>query len=435
MPMQVDLQTRRYLPSERLIEYWIHSGTGSDTNAGTEGSPLATTEEALGRIPSMMWGRRAVLWYLPGHLETIVRPLFMPPVLGGGPVDDLTLDGVDMSWDYIAAQIMMKAAPVTVDNLTGVQTLADATSGLVKITDATKNWTPNEHVGRGLINPGAPAECGMIWSNTATELFVASVGFSGSALRIVRRDARLVMGDSASFMPSGLLPHGIFASLGIVGMTLEAPVGAGPALDITSSLQMAMLLCEIKNGFQCRSRAGQITMDACYLNGGAYAPNAGELAVRQSLMSGLTANFHASNGQYDLFGNRIQNCGAMGHGGTSTPHGGFRIESCWIANGTQEGIKYFGGVRSNIINTRIDSCASHAIRAEGSGTLLVQNVTGSGNVGYGAYIDNGMNVNPSSSPTVAGTLGQVRLGGSGGATHNWSAAPQSVPTRNTWFGT
>lgn len=417
-----------------MIELWVHSGTGANTNAGTEAAPLASTEEALGRIPTLLWGRRARIWYLAGHLETLVRPLYMPPILGGGQIGDITLAGVDPSWDYLASQISMVAAPVTVDDLTGVQTLADATTGLVKITDATKNWTPNEHVGRGLINPGAPAECGMIWSNTATELFVASVGFSGAALRIVRRDARLVMGDPAAFVPVGMLMHGMHPSLSMVGLTLEAAVGAGPALDVVSNGELALLLCEIKNGFQARVAAGSITMDACYLNGGAFAPNAGEIAIRSSLMSGLSANFHAVNGQYDLYANRIQNCGAMGHGGTSTPHGGFRIESCWIANGTQEGIKYFGGIRGNILNTRIDNCASHGIRAEGTGTLLVSNVTGSGNVGYGANIDNGAIVNPAAGTSVSGTLGEVRLGGSGGATHLWADAPQVNANRLCRFG-
>jgi hypothetical protein len=433
MPAAFDILTRRRLPSEEVIDLWVHSPTGSDTAAGDALAPLASTEEALGRVPSMLWGRRAVVHYLAGHSETLVRPLFMPPILGGGHIDDVAIDAPDPSWDYLRPQVLLQAEPVTVEDITGVITLADATSTLVKVTDASKAWTPNEHVGRALINPGAVAEHGMIWANTATELFVSSVGYSGGALRIVERDATLTIGDPASFVLAGLMFSASLASIGLVGLNLYAEVGAGPAVDIASPGAVSMLLCEVRGGFQCRS-TGQVTADACYFNGGSYAPNGGTLAVRQSFLSGMLANFHAVTGQYDLFGSRIDGCGAMGHGGTSNPLGGFRIDNCWIANGTGHGVLNLGGTRSRVTNTRIDACAGDAIRTEGPGYLSVQTVVGTGSAGYGCWVDVGAHVVPSGPPTVAGASGEVRLGGAAGATYNWSQAPQVDAARLCRFG-
>ena len=432
MPATFDILTRRRLPSEDQINLWVHAGTGSDAAAGTEAEPLASTEEALGRIPSLLWGRSAVVRYLSGHDETIARPLFFPPVVGGGQVDDVAFDGVDPAYDYVRNQITLLGAVDTVEDVNGTITLADATSQLTVITDLAKAWTPGEHVGRSVINPGNIAEHGKIWANTATQIFLTSVGMSDGGVRIVERAASLRVGDGAAFVSSGLLMSASTASVSIIGINLIG-AGAGPAIDITGPGKVALLLSEIRGGFQCRDGAGSISLDACYLNGGSLGINAGTVAIRQSLLAGMVANFHAVTGQYDIFGCRAQGCGPLGHGGTSTPHGGFRIDQCWIADGTSHGISYGGGNRARVTNTRIDSCAGDAINAAGTGKLDVINVAGSGSTGYGAWVDDGANVT-AAALTVAGALGQVRLGGAGGATHTWADAPQVNTARLCRFG-
>lgn len=436
MPAKFDIQTQRYVPNEDdAINYWIHSGTGSNTARGEEGTPLASTEEALGRLPTFLWGRRAVLRYLPGHVETVPRKLLVPPIVGAGSVDDFidfaTETEVDPALDYIRSQLRLQAEPGTIDDLTAVITPADVTSGLLRITDATKAWTVNEHRGRVLINPGAPAEHGLIWGNTATELLVASLGYSGNSLRIVGTQAELTLGNAAeSGVPSGLLFTAGGISTALVGLTIRAAAGAAPALDIAGPGSVAVLACQIRGGFQVRNASATVTVDASWLRDGAYAPNAGTLAVRQCLLSGMTANFHAVTGQYDLLGCRVEACGPMGHGGTSTPHGGFRIDQCWIVNGTSDGVFYGGGVRARVFSTRIDDCAGDAIKAEGNGMLALSAVAGTGSNGRGCRIDLGANVVPSA-VTVSGDQGEVIMGGN---PFNWAQAPQFDSARQCRFG-
>lgn len=431
MPAPFDIQTRRYVPDEdTAYKFWVHH-TGSNTAAGTEAAPLASTEEALGRLPTFLWGRRAIVRYLPGHVETIARKLLFPPIVGAGAIDDVGLDGDEPAYDYLRSQLRLQAVLATIDDVDAVITLADATTGLLTVTDASKAWTVNEHRGRTLINPGFPAEHGTIWGNTATQLFVACVGYSGTDLRIIGGRAELTLGNPGELgVPSGLLYSAGGVSTALVGLTIRAAAGAGPALDIAGPNSVAAVACEIRGGFQIRNAAATATLDACYLQQGAYAPNAGTLAVRQCLISGMTANFHAVTGQYDMFGCRIEGCGPMGHGGTETPAGGFRIDNCWIVNGTSDGVKYAGGNRARVTSTRIDDCAGYAIRAEGNGLLSLFNVVGTGSNARGAYIDLGSNVIPSG-VTVSGDQGEVLLGGN---PFNWSQAPQFDAARMCRFG-
>ena len=72
-----------------------------------------------------------------------------------------------------------------------------------------------------------------------------------------------------------------------------------------------------------------------------------------------------------------------------------------------------------------------AIHCDGTGTLLVSTVTGTGSTGAGCSVDNGANVNPAGTNTVTGTGGQVKLAGSA---FNWSDAPQVSSAKLARFG-
>lgn len=428
MPAHFDQLTRRYLPSESQIDLWVDSQTGSDALAGTQAAPLATTEEALARIPLHLWGRRVVIHYVQGHTETINRPLIFPPISGSDYLDDVSVSAAEPSWDYIRPQIMLQCEPVTVQNITGTLS-TDATCSQTTVTVAGAGWTTNEHVGRMIINPGLPAEHAVIWGNSATQLFTTSAGFSDGTLRIVEPGATLNIGDASAFVNVGMMINGFRASLEIVGLKLVSNPGAGHVVDMINLSSSGFLLCELDGGFMLRSGAGFVSFDACYLHDGTFAPNGQPLAVRQCFLQACPANYHGSGGAglYDIFSCRIDGCGPMGHGGASLPEGGYQIDQCWIINATSYGVIYSGGNKARVKNTRIDSSVSDAIRADGAGSLFVQNVTGTANGGYGCFIDRGANVEPSSTLTVAGALGEVRLGNA--ITYTWSQTPQVSASR------
>jgi hypothetical protein len=433
MPATFELFTKRRLPSQEQVTIYVHH-TGSDSAAGTDTAPVASTEEALARIPSLLWGRRAVVRYLPGHVETIPT-LFFPPLLGAGHSDDIAFDGEDPAWDFVRCQVSLEAAPMDVESVNGVVSYADATTGLLKITDASKSWTVNEHRGRLLYNPGMIAELAIIWANTATEIYTTGIGFSDGAMMIADRGANLTLGDAAANVLAGLLMNACHAPLAMIGLGLHAASDTGPVIDATCHNGVAFLGCEFAGGVYLRPGAGVVAFDGCYLHGGSWAPNGQPLAMRGSYLQGMTVAFHGSGGagQYDFYGCRIDGCGSIGHGGTTRPEGGYDIDSCWIANGTGHGILYSGGNRARIRNTRIDACAGDALRADGTGVLTLSGITGSGSAGRGCYIDNGAHVLPTS-VSVTGTQGDVILGGASGTPYTWAQAPQVHASRLCRFG-
>lgn len=432
MSAPFDLYTERRLPTEDIIQLWIHSPTGNNDSAGTLTAPLASLEEALARIPSILWGRRVVIHVLAGHTETLLRPLVFPPIIGADTIDDLSLTATEPSWDYQRPQIMIQAAPVTVQEITGTLS-AEATTGLQTITVAGAGWTTNEHVGRAVINPGAPSENAIIWGNTATELFVTAANLSDGTLRIVRRDATFTLGNPDAFpdTTAGLIVNGCVASISFVGLTIRNPgsASADVALSLICQKSVNFMLCELDGGVYLRAGSGEVYFDSCYIHSGSMALNGQATGIRQCYLSGLTMNFHGGGGAgiYYYSTCRISACGALGHGGTSLPDGGFEVASCWISGGTSHGVLYEGGNRARVTFCRIDSCAGDAIRADGSGNLHVFGCTGSGNTGYGCYADRGAIIEHSTTvPTVTGTSGQVRLGGvASGVTYTWSQTPQT----------
>lgn len=436
MPAPFDLLTRRRLPSEDPVETWVHSGTGSNTAAGTAGAPVASTEEALGRMPTAMWGRRGVVHYLAGHDEVIPRTMFMPPIIGGGHIDDLDFNTADPSWDFSRSQIQFQAEPTTFEAVAGTITIDDTTSRMILITDGTKAWTTDQHRGRLVLGLDTLAGYGVVWSNTATQLRVTVLegSLSTGTVVIATRSARLELGDPEAFVQSGMIMSAVAAPVGFVGIDFALNDGViGPAVDVISQAGISFLLCGFYGGLTLRPGRGMVYLDGCYLSGGAFAPNGQPLAVRNSFLDGVIAAYHGSGGAgaFDIFGSRFIGCGSLGHGGTSLPEGGFNIDQCWVSEGTSHGVLYEGGNRARIRKTRIDNCAGDAIRADGCGNLRVEQVTGSGSTGYGCLIDNGGHVLPVGATTVAGASGEVRLGG---VNYTWSQAPQVNTSRLCRFG-
>jgi hypothetical protein len=435
MPAPFDLLTSRRLPSEGQIDIWVHSGTGNNVAAGTADAPIASTEEALGRIPSLLWGRRAVIHYLAGHDEVIPRTMFAPPIIGAGHLDDVDLATDEPSWDFVRAQVQLEAEPSIVETLNGTVAVDDSNSRMLVITDATKAWTADQHRGRTVLALGTLAGYGVIWSNTATQLRVTmteGVVASGT-FAIANRSARLELGDPAAFVQSGLIMTAVAAPICLVGLDIAiAPGVGGPALDIVSQAGVSLFLCGIEGGLTLRPGRGMVYVDGCYLLGGTFAPNGQPMALRGSFLDGVATGYHGSGGAglFDIFGTRAIGCGSLGHGGTSLPEGGFNIDQCWISGSTSHGVSYQGGNRARVRRTRIDTCAGDAIRADGCGNLAVQGVTGSGSTGRGCQLASGVHVAPSTSGGVAvsvsGAQGEVLVDGVG---FTWAQSPQGSNSR------
>lgn len=414
--------------------WYVDSNHGSDhASGGTADHPLKSTHEALARAARSDWDTNIRVCYMAGHAETLAE-LPTPPMIKSGPIDDVSVDGEDPSWDYLRPQIRFQAAPTAVEDVNGMIQIDDPTSTMVMVHDPTKSWTPGQHTGKSIIHPGAPAEVGVIWDNTATELLVSMVGanLTAGTHRIIDRSASLTFSKSLQISAS------VLPAVGFIGLNLSSD-GPGPAVDIVGSSNLVQfLMCDISGGFQARDGARRVQVDACRLRNGPLSIDCHNLAIRQSYLSGLTSHYHAVSGQYDLYGCRVRDCGSMGHGGSGTPNGGFRIDNCWISEGRDSGIVSYGGTRSRVTNTRIESCHGDAIWVDGRGTLTLDTITGGGSTGYGCRIGPGADVRVAGSVTVRGNgsvedpdPGEVMLGN---AWWHWVNAPQGNNRYQNRFG-
>ncbi len=400
------------------VSLYVHAGLGADGNDGTSAAaPLASTLAALDRIPSAPWGQRFKIGYLPGHVETIDR-LILPPILGAGPVDDVGVDGDDPAVDYPRPQIRLISLPRVLETVNGTISIADPTSTLVMITDPAKAWTPGEHVGRTIINPGQPAEIGIVGANTATELLVTMVreSLSGGVVQIMERQAHLNV-------PRGIQIQATTAALAFIGLTITS--AGAPALDVLNPGFVQVLACDIVGGIQTRDACGRLEVQASHLTGGFLALNAGRIAIRQSLMSGMRTAFHGVAGQYDVYGCMVDDCEPLGHAGTGTPQGGFRVDNCWLRRPRAHGIVGYGGNRCRVTYTRVDDAQGDAIYLDGPGATRIDTVTGEGSTGHGCVIVNGATANVQGQTTVRGNA-RVDAGDAGevlvdGAAQRWTA--------------
>ncbi len=446
-----DLFTSRRVPGQDTITLYVHH-TGSVNNDGLASTrPLPTLEMALALLSSFSWGRLFLIKVLNGHAETLTRPLHFPPIIGTGDPDDLAFDasfnysGVDPTWDLLRTPLRIECDPVLVDTFTGVVTTYNAVTGMTTVTDATKAWTVNEHVGRIVLAGGStsvsnpPSTYGVVFSNTATALNITAttdLGMTNGPMRIVSRGATFTLGDSTSWTKVGLFLNACMIPVSFVGITFARGSGVtGPLFNITSHSNINFLMCEFNGGITFNPGAGLIAIDGSYLHSGFWGANGQALALRGSLMSGMSHAFHGTGGSglYDFYGNYITGCGPLGHGGTSTPEGAFRYDHCHIVAGTGVGVKYTGsGARCNISNTKIDSCAAGGIAADGPGYLLLNNVTGISNTGYGITVDSGTHV-VATSTDLTGSSGAIHFAGAG--TNAWADLPLVSSTRLCRMGT
>jgi hypothetical protein len=110
--------------------FFVHSGTGSNDNAGNEpGAPLATIDAAVGRCTA---SKGDVIIVMPGHAENISAATSLVVDVAGISIIGLGWGGLrpTLSFTNTAGRIPVSAANVLIENLLCVGAVADIVSGI-----------------------------------------------------------------------------------------------------------------------------------------------------------------------------------------------------------------------------------------------------------------------------------------------------------------
>lgn len=401
--------------------------TGNDDNPGTLASPLRTLGAALDQLHTGPQGLHRQVIDMTGFVDTITNTIIETPSGGWGSNDLFRVGGLDNGRvDVFNMPFEIRADPLLVQTITVTNESSDATTGHITLTvsdtlvvDAHKGQWVDGGTGLGGII------IGVIVANTETTLTLAgsSTGYGGT---------------STIYTQSCVLSGADFALMDIVcngptmlqGIKLVNTYGASDRTSLKYRLagggKLSLHQCSVEGIASIREEATSGVLDLwyCYVTTRLWCEQSAHI-VHDTVLDGCNLNFHGSGGG-GL--NELADCILDG----CTPYGGTNHESnfdvevndCYIRNAQTHGIRIGSPVAGVVRNTRIDDSGADAINIPtGGGIKIVDNVVGSGNVGYGCQATNGAQVNDVNTNTVAGALGQVKVGSS--AASNWGGVERT----------
>lgn len=397
------------------------SGLTPGTDAGSPGDALSEDgglEEADRRMPLTLHGERFAI-DVTGCDITIPRNWALKsPVTGDQPA--LELFPVDHPSFLVRACVMIRALPDVVLTLNSptTTTVAEATHGMLVVTDTSQVFAVNEHAGR-LLAGSSFFEWGRIQENTATELVIAHGGMLSPPFEIWDPGATLTIGDPGEFF--GVPGFTLLAYCPVVlqGLRIRAPAAFSSALSVCNpGGTLNVWHCDVE-GVQFEGGAG-VFVDGCYFPGKTFSQNQ-PLDVKRSVFAGPTIASQGvgAGGSQFVFHNRFVGCTAWPLFGAPDFGGGFQVEACAVEDAVGSGLQFTGGLRGSVRDTSVDDVvtspglAGDAVRAVGPGRLDVRNVTGSGNAGHGVGVQDGTQARVQSTTTVTGTSGDLLVGSLG----------------------
>lgn len=417
-----DVKEGLFVPkgSGQQVIYARSSGDDS-TGDGSSGSPYATIARALQDVPAVYYGTEYVI-DCTGVTESISEQLVLPPIVAPGrSALDVGLAGQYNEWK---APFVMRADPTVIEAaFTPDAVTADSVTGLKSIQKIGAGWTVDEHVGRLVWGDGF-FEFGVVASNTADTLEVASRSVFGGTVELVEPSATIELTDSGSTKAAVYIQA--MTDLVFSGIAFRHANTTDFAASVwcAGAGQAVFNLCT----FEGLYAETTVLADGCYFgprsgNTKELYNSGGELRGRYCLF--LDQEFRqygsAGTGNSGHFGSIIDDCTSVGHGGNNEPEQQFEINYCEIRNGKGAGVVYHGGGRSSVRDCRISDCVTTGVSCAAPGLLQLQNVRGSGNGTYGCGISTGGHVEATGTTDVTGASGDVNLGGAGATA--WGAAP------------
>lgn len=418
----------KYLaPNTKTVRYVRATGGNDSLNGTSTGAAWATLERGLEWLSSGPMNESRIL-DIAGTFTVDHQLSIGGNVIGGTNYGfDLEESGPNNFAALSTRQI--QAELVAVQDLTITNASAGTTHGLYTIT-VSETLTSSAHVGQ-LISGEGLFETAVVQANDANTLLVTTTvdpsTWTGQ-VALYTPGATIIAGAAEDFfaISTDIIAHCDWSFTGIAFKSSKE--FANSAVRVQGLCQVSFNLCYLE-GIQMVGGGGQyINIDSCYIHtatgGRVLGVDGAAYVIRTSLLKGLAFRMHASGEFSDILYSVIEACTTPLGGGVTLSGFLFSGENLLITGAVSgaDGVRVAFG-KSRILNSIIQNCAGDAIEVSDGAQLLLTNVRGSGNGGYGCRILNGGQVQATGTTDVSGTAGQVYLGGTGATT--WAGAPKT----------
>lgn len=412
--------TRRWPYGSTEIVYYVRPGGDDDNNGLTELTAFATLERAL-HFMSIAEVNQSVIVDITGMTINATSVLNIGGTTLGGVNNDLDVTATSPNNFFSRRHRQIRAELQLSQALTVTGSSFDATSGILTLTVSTALVA---NALRGLFAVGAGlGEYGVIRSNTGgagpnTIEVCNTVGLS-NPVGAYTTGATMTFGDPANFFEQAIYLQAL-CDWTIQGITITSNGPKATAIGVLGCTSVSLTLCDIA-GIQIAGR-GPTVIDSCLVRDETYAQDGGGVRATQSLFRALNFLCHGNGG--DGLNEFVASCFDANNdpfgGGNVESQFNFYVASCEFANNVGGAIQAIGGV-SRVQDTVIENNGGSGVTAQDGATVTLDNVQGSGNVGYGAVVRYGAQIKRENASAVTGTLDDIFVGTVGAA--GWGDIP------------
>jgi hypothetical protein len=434
----------------KAVRYIYVRSTGSDVTGDgtTPGSAYATVARALQDAYNIGYRVYQVIDCTGIGTQLVSDAIVIPPVECSSIV--LQEPGQTFEPFQYICPLTIRAMPTTafsagastysVSNLQLANGGGSSPCGFAIITmNADHGWTVNQWKHSVVYvsttqNGGFPFSTGVIISNTHNTLTVCfdagldifNLGFSilTPSAELRRTTAGAVL--QALGVGSGVSLQGLRISHGVSG-------AQDNALTIGGLEDFRLELCDVDGIDLGGAFATNPIAIGCSFRGDGVSPFDLSVDMFDSALDMFWCFFDGislSMSSSGFAGAQFVKCTFVGSAIASAQSGFvYSYQQCLILGSLSDGIDYAGGPLCQVTRVEISNCSGDGIKALGPGRVVLSQVGGSGNSGYGVELDDGAHVQVDSSTNVTGTLGNFIVQPL--PVQTWSAFFASSPASRT----
>lgn len=415
--------TKRWAVGDPELVYYVRPGGNDDNDGLTPATAFATLNRAL-HFMAIAEVNTPVIIDVTGM--TGANALTANEILNLGGT---TLGGIQFDFDLAATspnnffhrthrQIRSELVLNTALNVTAQA--FDPVSGLLQLTVADA-LVANALRGKFAVG-SVLGEYGVIQSNTggAGPNTIEVANLVGLTVPVGAYDpgATLRYGDAGNFFEQAIYLLAM-CDWNLQGLKIESNGPKATAIGVWPNAPVTFTLCDIE-GVEVNEGSGHITFDGCFINTETYSQDGATVSALQSVFFDIAFLCHGSgSGLNEWIGVIIDTCNAFG-GGNAESDFSCQFENSRVVNSTTAGVQCLAG-NWTLRDTEVENNAASGVVVSNNTNVLLVNVQGAGNVGYGVEATYGAIVRQSGGTAVTGTLNDLNIGSVGAAA--WGATP------------
>jgi hypothetical protein len=419
------LITSPYPAAEADLIFYVRPG-GSDNAAGTTpATAFATFDRAVREMDLYSVNRSVILDVTDMIGANAITGNYVQQLAGtnlGGIRFDLDLTATSPNNFFSRSHRQIRSELALDTELEVTAQAFDATSGILQLTVADA-LVINEL--RGLFAVGSVlGEYGVIQSNSGgagpNTIEVANIIGLTAPVGAYGPGAELGFGDALNPFEQAIYLLAM-CDWNLQGLRIVSNGPKAASISVWPNAPVHFTLCEIE-GLEINEGSGTVYLDACFLNGASFIQDGATLTSQQSYYFSTSFLCHGSgaSGLNELVGNIFEACITGFGGGNAESRYSYQMENCRFASMSNEGaFALFGN--SRIEDSTFNLCNKSAIVATNQVVLLLVNVQGVGNTGFGCEASYGAIVRNSGGTAVTGTTNDISVGALGANT--WAATP------------